>query len=87
MALPQRRPEALAHVAVPERVDLAVIVTPASSVPALIGECADAQVHAAIIISAGFKEMGSSGLELERQVLEQARRGGMRLIGPINKLN
>jgi acetyltransferase len=68
--------------AVPERVDLAVIVTPAASVPAVVGECADAGVRAAIVISAGFKELGPSGLELEHQVLEQARRGRMRLIGP-----
>ncbi|HYO08860.1 MAG TPA: bifunctional acetate--CoA ligase family protein/GNAT family N-acetyltransferase [Tepidisphaeraceae bacterium] len=67
---------------VPEKVDLAVVVTPAGSVPAIIGECADAGVKGAIIISAGFKEMGAPGIELERQVLEHARRGRMRVIGP-----
>jgi acetyltransferase len=67
---------------VPECVDLAVIVTPAGAVPSVVGECVDAGVRAAIIISAGFKELGSSGVDLERRVLEQARRGGMRLIGP-----
>ncbi|MFB2923160.1 MULTISPECIES: bifunctional acetate--CoA ligase family protein/GNAT family N-acetyltransferase [Aerosakkonema] len=68
--------------AVPEQVDLAVVVTPASTVPGVISECVDAGVKGAIIISAGFKEAGPSGIELERQVLEQARRGRMRLIGP-----
>ena len=68
--------------AVPEPVDLAVVVTPAPTVPGVIGECADAGVKGAIIISAGFKEVGPEGAELERRVLEQARRGGMRLIGP-----
>jgi acetyltransferase len=68
--------------AVPEPVDLAVVVTPAPSVPGVIGECVEAGVKGAIIISAGFKEVGPEGAELERQVLENARRGRMRLIGP-----
>jgi acetyltransferase len=67
---------------VPEPVDLAVVVTPAPTVPQVIGECADAGVKGAIIISAGFKEVGPEGAALERQVLDQARRGRMRLIGP-----
>jgi len=67
---------------VPERVDLAVVATPAATVPGVIAQCAEHGVKAAVIISAGFKELGSSGVELERQVLEHARRGGMRLIGP-----
>jgi acetyltransferase len=67
---------------VPEPVDLAVIVTPAFSVPRVIGECVDAGVKSSIIISAGFKEVGPEGAELEKRVLEQARNGRMRLIGP-----
>lgn len=66
----------------PEPVDLAVIVTPASTVPGIIKDCADAGVKSAIIISAGFKETGPQGAELERQVLEYARPAGMRIIGP-----
>src|ERR1022692_838624 len=66
----------------PEKVELAVVVTPAPTVPDVISQCADAGVKAAIIISAGFRELGPAGMELERRVLEQARRGGMRLIGP-----
>lgn len=68
--------------AIPEQVDLAVIVTPSASVPALMQECADAGVRGAIIISAGFKETGPEGVELERQVLEIARKANMRVIGP-----
>jgi acetyltransferase len=68
--------------AVPEKVDLAVVVTPAPTVPGIIGECVAAGVSGAIVISAGFKELGPPGAELERQVLEQARRGKLRLIGP-----
>ncbi len=68
--------------AVPEKVDLAVITTPASSVPGLIRECAAAGVPGAVIISAGFKETGQRGAELEKQVLAEARKGKMRLVGP-----
>jgi acetyltransferase len=68
--------------AVPDKVDLAVVVTPARFVPGVIKECADLGIPGAIIISAGFKEAGEQGIELERQVLVEARRGKMRLIGP-----
>jgi acetyltransferase len=67
---------------VPARVDLAVIVAPAPAVPGIIGECVEAGVAGAIIISAGFRETGPEGVELERRVLEEARRGRMRIIGP-----
>lgn len=67
---------------IPETVDLAVIVTPADSVPGVIGQCVAAGVRGAIVISAGFKEHGEHGLELERQILEQLRDSRMRLIGP-----
>ena len=68
--------------AVPDPVDLAIIVTPAKTVPGIVSECVAAGVKGAIIISAGFKEIGPVGVELERQVLEQARLGKMRIIGP-----
>src|SRR5687767_4786436 len=55
--------------AVPEKVDLAIIVTPAATVPGVVRECAQAGVRGAIIISAGFKERGAAGAELERQIL------------------
>lgn len=63
-------------------VDLAVIVTPARTVPGIIEECARVGVKGAIIISAGFKERGPEGVELERQILEQARQARIRIIGP-----
>ncbi|HEY7712098.1 MAG TPA: CoA-binding protein, partial [Candidatus Entotheonella sp.] len=68
--------------AVPEHVDLAVVVTPAATVPAIIQEAVDLGVKGAIIISAGFKEVGPEGVELERQIMEHAGRGNMRIIGP-----
>ncbi|WDT74036.1 MAG: bifunctional acetate--CoA ligase family protein/GNAT family N-acetyltransferase [Candidatus Manganitrophus sp.] len=67
---------------VPEAVDLAVIATPAKTVPGIIRECVQAGARGAIIISAGFKEAGAAGVELERQILAEARRGKMRIIGP-----
>jgi acetyltransferase len=67
---------------IPERVDLAVIVAPAPAVPGIVSECVEAGVEGAIIISAGFRETGAEGMELERRVMEEARRGRMRIIGP-----
>src|SRR3712207_6394951 len=67
---------------VPQKVDLAVIVAPAPAVPGIITECVEAGVEGAIIISAGFRETGSEGAELERQTLEEARRGRIRIVGP-----
>src|SRR5579883_209708 len=67
---------------IPARVDLAVIVTPAVTVPGVIRECVAAGVRGAVIISAGFKEIGSEGARLEAEILAEARRGTLQLIGP-----
>jgi acetyltransferase len=67
---------------VPEDVDLAVIATPAQTVPGIVEDCVEAGVKGAIIISAGFKERGPDGAALEKQILKTARKGGMRIIGP-----
>ena len=67
---------------VPETVDLAIVVTPAAIVPAVIRECVDASVRSAIVISAGFKERGIEGEKLEHQIQATLRRGSMRLLGP-----
>ncbi len=67
---------------IPEKVDLAVVVTPASTVPGVIGECVDAGARAAVVISAGFKERGPEGAALELEIQKQLRRGAMRLVGP-----
>jgi acetyltransferase len=67
---------------VPEPVDLAVVVTPAATVPGVIGECIAAGVRGAIVISAGFKEHGEPGKKLEQQILERMKGSRMRLIGP-----
>jgi len=67
---------------IPEPVDLAVIATPASTVPGVVRDCAKAGVPGAIIISAGFREIGEDGAALEQQILKIARGAGMRIVGP-----
>jgi acetyltransferase len=64
----------------PQPVDLAIIATPAPTVPDLISECGAAGVKGAVIISAGFKETGAEGIKLEQEIV--ARQGDMRIIGP-----
>jgi acetyltransferase len=66
---------------IPEKIDLAIIITPASTVPDLVDECVASGVKAAIIISAGFKELGEKGLLLEQELVKRAK-GKMRIIGP-----
>ena len=66
---------------VPDPVDLAIVATPAPTVPDLIAECVEAGVRAAIIISAGFREIGAEGAELERRIMRNARRGRLRVLG------
>jgi acetyltransferase len=68
--------------AIPEPVELAVIATPAQTVPHVVGECAEAGVKGAIIISAGFKECGPEGAKLEAEILAAAHPSRMRVIGP-----
>jgi acetyl coenzyme A synthetase (ADP forming)-like protein len=63
-------------------VDLAIIVVPAVHVEKVLEACGKKGVKAAVVISAGFKEIGGIGLERERRLVEIARRYGMRLVGP-----
>src|SRR5262245_56305173 len=67
--------------ALPEKPNLAVIATPAGTVPGVIDQCVQRGVQAATIISAGFSELGAAGRDLERQVRDLAL-GKMRVIGP-----
>src|SRR5215467_3699749 len=67
---------------IPAHVDLAVIATPARTVPDAIDECGRAGVRSAVVITAGFSEVGAEGAKLERALLENARRWGVRLVGP-----
>jgi len=63
-------------------IDLAVICTPAATVPDIIESCGKLGVKGAIILTAGFSEGGAAGKALEQRVLEAAARHGLRFIGP-----
>lgn len=65
-----------------QEVDLAIIATPAATVPDIIEQCGKHGVKAAVIISAGFGEAGAAGVTLEQAVLANAKRYQIRLIGP-----
>jgi acetyl coenzyme A synthetase (ADP forming)-like protein len=67
---------------VPEAIDLAVIVTPPPTVPAIVRQCGEAGVLGAVVISSGFQEIGPEGAELERQLLCEAHAAGIRVLGP-----
>jgi len=66
----------------PEHIDLAVIVTPAKTVPDLVEECGKADAEGIIIISAGFKEIGEEGKQLEQKIIAIRKKYGMKIIGP-----
>ncbi len=67
---------------VKEDIDLAVVVTPAKTVADVIKSCCEKKIPSAVIISAGFKELGKSGVELEQKILSIAKKGNLRIIGP-----
>ncbi|MBK9181045.1 MAG: GNAT family N-acetyltransferase [Acidimicrobiales bacterium] len=67
---------------IPGHVDLAVVTVPAVAVPGVVEECAQKGVHGLVVISAGFAEEGGDRAEAERQLVDLARRHGMRLVGP-----
>ena len=68
--------------AIPEPVELAIVVTPAATVPAVVADCVKAAARALVVISAGFKEKGSDGIALEEGIQAQLRKSATRLIGP-----
>ncbi len=65
-----------------ETPDLVLVIVPAPLVPSVMEECTRIRVKSAIIITAGFKEVGPQGKKLEEEVVRIARRGGLRFIGP-----
>lgn len=65
-----------------EAVELAVIVTPISTVPSIVRECVRTEVAAAIIISAGGREIGGAGLKIERRIRKEAAGSPLRILGP-----
>ena len=67
---------------VPANIDLAVVVTPSKIVPAVMEECGKKGIKGAIIITAGFKEVGGEGEVLQKQISEISKKYGTRIIGP-----
>ncbi|MDN3505528.1 MAG: GNAT family N-acetyltransferase [Rhabdochlamydiaceae bacterium] len=67
---------------IPQKIDLAVIITPAKTVPPLVKECVEKGVKCIIIISAGFKEMGPEGQKLEDEIMALIAKTKTRIIGP-----
>ena len=67
---------------IPNEIDLAVIVAPATTTPRLMQECVAKGVKGAIIISAGFAEAGKDGKALQEEVVRIAREGRIRFVGP-----
>lgn len=80
---------------IPDKVDLAIVVIPARGVPSVIKECAEAKIKGLVVITAGFKEIGGEGIQLEHEIAELVKRYGIRMVGPnclgvintINKMN
>jgi len=67
---------------IPDQVDLAIIATPAKTVPDVIEQCGKVKIKGVIIISAGFKEIGPPGKALEDKIIETSKKYGIRVIGP-----
>jgi acyl-CoA synthetase (NDP forming) len=68
--------------AVPDAIELAVIVVPAAHVPAVIDDCVAKGVKAVLIITAGFAETGDAGRAIQDAMLAKVRAAGMRMVGP-----
>lgn len=67
---------------IPGEVDLAVLALPSNTALQVVGECVEKGVKFLIIHTAGFKEIGREGIELDSQVVEKARQGALRIVGP-----
>lgn len=67
---------------IPGRVDLAVIVVPNQFVASVMQDCGEKGVGAAIVITAGFREAGAQGRQMEREVIAIAEQYGIRVVGP-----
>ena len=68
--------------AVPDKVDLAIIAVPAKFVLDVVRECGEAGVASSVIVTAGFKETGAGGKDLEERVVATAKSYGLRIVGP-----
>lgn len=67
---------------IPDPVDLAVVIVPKEHVPAIVQQCAENRVKGLVVITAGFKETGPKGAEVERQMVKVVKDHDMRMVGP-----
>jgi len=67
---------------IPDQIDLAVIVVPTKAVLEVIQDCAEKKVKSALVTTAGFSEAGKEGKELEKKMVEIARKAGVKIVGP-----
>ena len=67
---------------IPEQIDLMIVVTPSRFVLSVVQEAIDLNIRSAVIITAGFKEIGSDGAQVEKQIISLAKSINMRVIGP-----
>jgi len=68
--------------AIPDRVDLAIIVIPAKAVADSLKDCAKAGVKGVVVITAGFKEVGGDGVAREKEIVEIVKSAGIKMVGP-----
>ena len=81
--IPVHGQDSYARVAdLPQPVDLAFVMVPTSAVLGVLAEVADAGIPSVVLLTSGFAEVGEEGAELERQVVELARRRGLTILGP-----
>jgi acyl-CoA synthetase (NDP forming) len=67
---------------IPEKVDLVAIIVPANIIPKILEDCVEKGVKGAIIFSAGFREIGEEGVKREKEIVEVAKKGNIRIVGP-----
>ncbi|MEL6925301.1 MAG: CoA-binding protein, partial [Bacteroidota bacterium] len=67
---------------VPAEIDLAVIATPAATVPKLVRDCGEAGIQSLVIVAAGFRKEGKVGKAMHKDIAAHARKYGIRIIGP-----
>jgi len=68
--------------AIPRQVDLALVCTPAKTLPEVIAQCGAKGVKGAVVLAGGFAEAGPEGRELQERMVTEARRYGVRIVGP-----